>query len=1417
MSLSKQRWTEVTPSQYRWEREALQYLRDHLPDQEPWQVWTNFEFLAGSGAIYEVDALVLSPAGLWVIEIKSHVGKLRSDEGLWVFDHEGRRKTIENPVFLANRKAKALKGVLQAATGASAQSIPWVAPLIFLAGSGLEFGLTGAEVAHVALPDEKNAVEKGRVSGVLAALTSGQILGVDPLTVHPVSRRDATIVARAIGTLTRSVTARTRVGDYALSELLDEGIGWQDWLGKHETLKNTHRRIRQYLVRDQATPDERARTQRAAEREANILQGIRDPSILTFRELINADRGPALTFDHHPQAIRLDHWLAQKEQRLDACAAFELVEKLTHAVRQAHAHHLVHRALSPQSILVLPYPDQPERTPEIALTNWQTASATGEHKTTGTLHVEELLDSRAAAYCAPEALKTPDQADGRADVFSLGCLTWRLFTGKPPGANHLDIDRQLALHGALRLAGAVDGCPEELDRLIENATKADLRHRSQIDNFADDLETVLASILGDKPQQLAADALAAHKGDQLRDDKTRELFTVDARLGSGASAIAYRVINSAGKVSVLKVARAPEHDAILTSEFEALTALRDSHIVTVHRLCVIGGHVAIQMEDAGESLAVRLRSNGFLHYDMLQRLGEDLLRAIDYLESVGVFHRDIKPDNMGVGEARGSRKQTLVLFDFSLTSTSPAKIAVGTRQYLDPFLPERKIARYDTSAERYSAAVTLYEMATARLPSWGDGQIDPRYDREAQLILHVDRFPANIRGQLDDFFRKALNRNPQARFDNAREMQRAWTTIFDEAEKSSTSSQGAVLSDEEITLDSPIVAIGLTPASTNVLDRLDVTTVRKLLELRLGDLRGTKGITHHTKIEIRDAKRTWAERFPGIEEHDLPGLPAGGLTQLSGVVGGPLGDYSIDHCIEKLLEQDNDDGRTQGYKLALLGLGDVAAEPGMCWPTQGAVGAHFTVTRQAVSQRWAVVCGRWKTASGTVTGLRLTIAEILGRQGGVMTAIEMADALLAQRGCRESETAIRRRKALAVLKAALDVEADALEQRFIMVRGDHTVFIATSAPLAQYADQLGEIADQLVASLPPASPSKAIEQLRTVSAPGDILLDDRRMQTLAAAASRRACLSPNRMEFYPRGMPATDALKLASGALAGLERIPVREIQMRVLDRYPEAELLPERPLLDRYLDDADLGLVWDGSAVPDPAFPEVTGAFIRPTGRGFSSVSGFSLLSTSRGHTARAPREPDADEITACAARLASNRTSRGFLALQVDTAWAILAEQALLRTYSELTRFDLEAELIASMRRVSDGVKISWDTIAIADAAKPGGTDANNLRRLVREALRPLRDRLLATTTPLLLTNPGLLACYDHISLLTDLRDAAGTAGGPPGIWLLIPTNSFGTHPTIDGVAVPIIGSHQTLILPKTWIAQGRSLTPHMGSPTV
>jgi serine/threonine protein kinase len=227
-----------------------------------------------------------------------------------------------------------------------------------------------------------------------------------------------------------------------------------------------------------------------------------------------------------------------------------------------------------------------------------------------------------------------------------------------------------------------------------------------------------------------------------------------------------------GRTDVLKLALDPTHNARLQDEAEVLRQLRHQYIVEIAGTAQIGERVGLLMARAGdETLAQRLRTEGRLHVDLLQRFGEHLLQAVDWLEQKGIPHRDIKPDNIGIASAGRSDRLQLVLFDFSLSRVSPDRVRAGTRAYLDPFLSASR--PWGPAAERFSAALTLYEMATGTLPRWGDGKSNPAV-LDCEVTLDADMLEPSLREDLTEFFQRALRRDYRQRFDNAEEMLRAW-------------------------------------------------------------------------------------------------------------------------------------------------------------------------------------------------------------------------------------------------------------------------------------------------------------------------------------------------------------------------------------------------------------------------------------------------------------------------------------------------------------------------------------------------------------------------------------------------------------------------------------------------------------------
>ena len=115
------RWNVITPSQYEWERRALDFVKAGLPDHDPYRAWVNFEFQTSDGAIYEIDLLVLTKQGFWLVETKAWGGRIYGDTGTWTRSVDGRLHSEDNPVLLANRKAKALSSLLKQAAQPSGE------------------------------------------------------------------------------------------------------------------------------------------------------------------------------------------------------------------------------------------------------------------------------------------------------------------------------------------------------------------------------------------------------------------------------------------------------------------------------------------------------------------------------------------------------------------------------------------------------------------------------------------------------------------------------------------------------------------------------------------------------------------------------------------------------------------------------------------------------------------------------------------------------------------------------------------------------------------------------------------------------------------------------------------------------------------------------------------------------------------------------------------------------------------------------------------------------------------------------------------------------------------------------------------------------------------------------------------------
>jgi serine/threonine protein kinase len=1417
MSMSGNRWHVIAESNFPWEREALEWLRSQLPDRDPWNVWTNFEFIDDEGKISEVDALVLTPAGLFLVEIKSRPGTVDGDSHTWTWTTDGREYTYDNPLILANRKSKRLASLLrrQPAIAKAKIRLPFVEPAIFLSSTSLRNRLQGIAQTSTFLRGQPGSMND---DGIVAALANG--INTNP--AHTIDGQQARAIARGLAEAgIRPSNKHRQVGDYKLIKLIAEGEGFQDWQSQHVSIESVQRRVRIYTVANASSPEVRASRVRQARREFEVLEGISHPGILKVNDYKETEMGPALVFDHDPKVQRLDHLLTDRGAKLTVDQRLQLVRDIAETLKYAHAKNLYHRALGPQSIMVYGS-DATTLLPKIM--NWQTASREAAnldtvHRTTGTKHVEDYVEDPGLVYLAPETTRADTTHGPSLDVFSLGAIAYHVFSGQPPAGSVLELAEKLRIGQGLRLSDVMDGCGMRLQELIQFATSPDVMARYDVvQGFLDDLVKVEDELTSPDPEA-TVDPSIAGQGDRLDGG-----FTVVKRMGRGSSSDVLLVKEDDSQEElILKVACDLAHNERLVAEGDVLANLRHQNIVEHRRTLQVAGRTVLLMRSAGpKTLAQKIKEDGRLSLDLLQRFGEELIEVVNHLEDHGVAHRDLKPENIGIREGV-SRKLQLVLFDFSLCRTPAENITAGTHPYLDPFLSLRKPPRWDLYAERFALAVTLYEMAVGKPPIWGDGQTSPAM-LDVEVTIASDVFDPVTRESFTAFFSKGLGRDFKTRFDNAEEMLRAWRAIFAARQTvHPPQAQGFEAIALTATPTTTMAELGYTLEAQDVLERMAVHNARELLAVDRVRFRYLRGVGDKIRKEIRLIAKELARLRPDLTQGRTTLHDSDDDAALDGAI-------SINELAAQLLPRRpaGDDRPEEAAIAHYLGIDtgpDDASKqidstkPLTTWPSLGDTTTTTGLDRGTLTTSLIKARERW-LKNPAFTEIRLQLDKLIRSQGQVMTANEAALALLALRGCAVQDDSERLQLASAVLRAALEAESHLDQPRFECFDHTPSPLIATNSAWADYARQLGNVADACALAEPLLPPARVLEALEAVKPAGHLgnaqghdggsgPIVSARLLRLATSASRKAALS-SRQEIYSQGMPALQALRQSLGALVGAPMLRTRELQDRVRGRYPEAAPLPGRPELDRLLEEVNAPLQWSAAAA------QGSGAYLCASlgsGPTAGTTSLFSRQSTYLGVNAEPNGESGSDAAAQISdARNAEDRLQRnikagGLLVITVEPRQAHHAESELLRRFSSesgtnppLLRVSFDALLLKALRTEAITANVDWNKVLSADAAEPNSRDWTNLQRLVQRTLTGLRPSLLSNSNPLLLTNVGLLARYGLMSLITDMESSVGRPGNTPSVWLLLATHKQGL-PFIDSTPVPLVNSSLAFGLPQAW----------------
>ncbi|KIG17730.1 serine/threonine protein kinase [Enhygromyxa salina] len=1456
MTIVNDRFVLLGTTEHPHEKEALEFVRDNFPDHDPYHARGLVELLeAGSGRLYEIDLLVIGRHAVYMVEIKSHPGRMEGDAHAWRWTppNGGRPREFDNPYSLANKKAKVLKSLLERNMPRDRQ-VPWVQPLIFMSAANFENRL-GQEgrVAVVTRETVISAIKNGEFPGASANLR-GRILN------SPTARAVKQALDR-IGLRPRKDLLQ--VGEYELGPVIADGDGYQDRAANLVGFKHIQHRARVYLVPDQVSAEHKQQLRRAAEREVQLLWSVRDSHnvLKSNYYAANGPLGPTLIFDDFDGSLRLDQFLAAHPD-LPFDDRLEIIREVGHALEGCHRRSVFHGGISPEAVLVRRF----EGALQVRLFNFQLGRS---NDASATSHRSLLASRTTGAYQAPELASDPDAASAVTDTFSLGALAYFVFTTHAPAETSAELLQKLSRDGCLDPSAVVDDLPEPVIDLIQQATTLAADERQ--DNCAELVELLVIELRDETAvAESTAKVLEAEKGDILE-----ERFEVRTVLGHGASARVLEVSEGGSKETndrfALKIARGPAHDDRLRTEGEQLRDLRHPRIVQCHEILVIQERTCLLLSLAGtRSLQQLLADQGSLDLEFAGRYGEDLLDALKELEDRGILHRDIKPANLGVG-SRDRLAKHLTLFDFSLLAAPIGDLEVGTTAYRDPFLPLRNA--WDFAADRWSAAVTMHEMLTGLRPQYGKTGQSPLEPRAA-LRLESERFDAALRDRLISFFNRALARDPAERFQSANLMRRAWSALF-EAPSVVTKGPAAprvmgtqvelgTVTEEQLAQiqpDTPLRALPLSARAQNALDRAGLLRAEDLLALADNRLSAIRGIGRKVAKEILDLRNRWRDKldqqassgaaepfFPdyrgdellvdgiGLSQEAALALADAGLHTVSAlcrapksqveavlertswsaasvheiVVGlsagaaqsdGPtsLGDW-LDVLFPAPSRKSADHQRIQqlhGLREPFVGRTELTLQE---------VSDHCGISRQRLQQQVAKDVARWQGQPwrDRLRGLCVELVEDLGGAA----PIEFAAQRLATKVPDDlaSPPKLRLAQYASLLRAAAELgagpEAGQLSlrrrsRRRLDGKGWQMWLLTGDEPLWAAVKQLGDRADELAQRQPLASSGETVRLLAAIVADTSLAVErigPDRLLSFAAQASHEAARS-SRLELYPIGMDAQRALELSAQALSA-KSLSGEDIRSRVRARYPEAAPLPARPELDALV--ATLALQW---VPPNEVHP--AGTYIRPETAGQSSH-----------HTSVNPVNRRSTAMPQARSSSEGSMTARDFedalIAVIQERKLRVLAVNAAHMTdaIAELEQVldtqavEIDRRLIQYMEEALLAKGGKPDVLWTADAAGPEHKLWGRLVSVARDAATRLANELLPPAHNLLLVQAGLLARYELHTFIQRLLDA-NQSDESHAIVLLNPAHS-GDRQDVLNNRLPISGllPGQASWIPVEWL---------------
>lgn len=557
----------------------------------------------------------------------------------------------------------------------------------------------------------------------------------------------------------------SRIRDYDILEIIGRGRIGTLYLARHTYLE-VERAIKVIHSGIASSPNQLERILR----ECKILVKVRHPNLA---ELYDFGELPDGMFFLVLELVRGENLqeLINRVGKIPVKEAVAIIREAAQGLQSAHDRGIIHRDICPENLRIVKGNSGVDITKVV---DFGTARPTPEETRTLTLqNATEFLGR--PKFTSPEEfglLKEGETIDQRSDIYSLAVTLYYMISGEFPYDSPVPHGTPTPFHFPLAI-------PATLEKVILRDLSRDRedRHASLTEMIRDldaasseELDTVVVTP-DRKGQKFYQGYLFAGR------------YVIDKRLGKGGMGSVYKATDKILDVPVAVKTLNPElsqsEQALARFKREVILARKVAH-PNVCRIYDIGeneGVHYVSMEYlAGITLADMLLTKGAFPIETGLAILRQILTALQEAHRAGVIHRDLKPQNIMVDQ-----DQRACIMDFGISVSQEVSrltatgMMIGTPRYMAP--EQFGEGQADQRTDIYSAAVIMFEMFTGRLPFEANTPASAMYAHVNLQPVKPTEIAPWIPRNLEFIMLKALEKNPDNRFQSVQELLKALDAV----------------------------------------------------------------------------------------------------------------------------------------------------------------------------------------------------------------------------------------------------------------------------------------------------------------------------------------------------------------------------------------------------------------------------------------------------------------------------------------------------------------------------------------------------------------------------------------------------------------------------------------------------------------